>query len=273
MGRGFVVAGQDHGPPTGRMDTHDGWKRRTRRAAAPGRSGARGRRTGRGGPPAVRRLAAGHLVRGRTHRGRPLGPSRSGRRTQRTVAPARGRPGGHRRGRRVPHQRRPKRGRGRAPSMDPRAAHRPVGPRRRPRCASRAARVRHAVDGRRRADRGDHRGVRRLARHAGPCHGAAGGGRSGRGTGERRATGNRLGVVVRPDADFGKTARHVGRGSGAQPEHSGRAAHRPSGLLPFSSVVPLPEAIVEAAMAHPEPKLRHLLAEVQPNITPGSGPA
>ncbi|WP_406134289.1 PE-PGRS family protein [Streptomyces zaomyceticus] len=45
-----------------------------------------------------------------------------------------------------------------------------------------------------------------------------------------------------------------------------------TGLLGFSRSLlwcPLPEAIVEAAMAHPEPKLRHLLAEVQPNITPG----
>ncbi|WP_328485256.1 HEAT repeat domain-containing protein [Streptomyces zaomyceticus] len=45
-----------------------------------------------------------------------------------------------------------------------------------------------------------------------------------------------------------------------------------TGLLGFSRHLlwrPLPEAIVEAAMGHPEPRLRHLLAEAQPNITAG----
>ncbi|MEV4940437.1 PE-PGRS family protein [Streptomyces zaomyceticus] len=45
-----------------------------------------------------------------------------------------------------------------------------------------------------------------------------------------------------------------------------------TGLVGFSRSLlwrPLPEAIVEAAMAHPEPKVRHLLAEAQPNITAG----
>ncbi|MER5961445.1 PE-PGRS family protein [Streptomyces sp. NPDC002057] len=95
----------------------------------------------------------------------------------------------------------------------------------------------------------------------GPGHGPGPGGLV-RGTGTAPASSPRPGP--RPPARLRESWAHGLALNPATPDHL-RA--RLLGLSHHLLWRPLPSAVVEAAMAHPDRSLRHLLAEAQPNIT------